>query len=48
MGGGRGLCAISPETPDDQRETRGLSPLLLKQVPDSAARFRDFRELIAA
>jgi len=48
MGGGRGLCATCPETPGDQRETRGLGPFLLKQVPDSASRFRGFRELIGA
>lgn len=45
MGGVRSLSAEMAEIPGDRRETRDLSPRLLGQVPDSAARFRDFSEL---
>ena len=46
MGRGAGLSAAIAEIPGDRRETRDLSPLLLKKVPDSAARFRDFTGLV--
>lgn len=45
MGGVRSLSAEMAETPEARRAVRGLSPRLLGQVPDSAARFRYFKGL---